>query len=96
VDATTKPRMAYRDVLIGLLTGLDDFDWAGVETDGPDVEKVLHAFLDDLAEANPFDVALAAFELITRLAADVGQWTGQSRAETLRDLAAAVATNPTP
>jgi hypothetical protein len=81
--------MAYRDVLIGILTGLD-------EQNDPDIVQLLHAFLDELKEANPFDVALGCFELVTRLAADLGVWTGKSRTETLRDLAAAVATNPIP
>jgi hypothetical protein len=66
------------------------------EQDEPDVQKVLYNLLDELQEADPFDVALAGFELVTRLAADLGAWTGQSRAQTLRDLAAAVAGNPIP
>jgi hypothetical protein len=81
--------MAYRDVLIGILTGID-------EHNDPDIEQHLYAFLDELKEANPFDVALGCFELVTRLAAELGQWTGESRTETLRTLAASVATNPIP
>jgi hypothetical protein len=76
-------------VLIGILAGLD-------EQDEPDVQEVLYSFLDELQEANPFDVALGAFELLTHLAADLEAWTGQSRTEMLRALAASVATDPIP
>jgi hypothetical protein len=81
--------MAYRDVLIGILTGID-------EQNDPDIEQLLYTFLDELKEANPFDVALGCFELVTRLAAELGQWTGESRTEILRTLAASVAANPIP
>jgi hypothetical protein len=89
MESQTRPRTAYRDVLIGLLAGLD-------ESDEPDVQEVMYGFLDDLTEANPIDVALGAFELVTRLAADLEVFTGKSRTETLRDLAAAVAADPIP
>jgi hypothetical protein len=39
-------------VLIGILAGLD-------EQDEPDVQQVLYDLLDELQEADPFDVALA-------------------------------------
>jgi hypothetical protein len=81
--------MAYRNVLIGILTGLD-------ENNEPDVEEVMCSFLDELRDANPFDVALAAFEIITRLAAELSTTTGQSRAETLRIIAASIANHPAP
>ena len=51
-------------MLIGILAGLD-------ESDEPAVQEVMYGFLDDLTEANPLDVALGAFELVTRLAADL-------------------------
>jgi hypothetical protein len=89
MDSTTKPKMAYRHCLIGILASLD-------ESEEPDIEEALFSMLDDLKDADPFDVALAAFELVTRLATDLGVWTGKSRSETLCDLAAAVATDPIP
>jgi hypothetical protein len=90
VDSTTKPKVvAYRDILIGILTGLD-------EQDEPAVQEALHGFLDDLHEAPAFDVALGAFEVINRLTAELSVWTGKPRAESLRELAAAIAPNPAP
>jgi hypothetical protein len=89
MDSVTRPRTPWRNVLIGILAGLD-------EHEEPDVQEVLYGFLEELQEADPFDVALAAFELVTRLAGELGGRTGKSRAETLRDLAAAVAGNPIP
>jgi hypothetical protein len=89
MDSTTRRRTAYRDVLIGLLTGLD-------ELDEPDVQEVLYGFLDNLKEGNSFDVALGAFEIINRLAAELSAWTGKSRTETLSDLAVSIAQNPIP
>jgi hypothetical protein len=81
--------MAYRNVLIGILTGLD-------EQDEPDMQHALYALLDDLHDAPVFDVALGAFEIINRLTAELSVWTGRSAAETLRELAAAIAPNPAP
>jgi hypothetical protein len=89
MDSATRPKLAYRSILLGLLVGLDN-------DDDPDVQECLYGFLDDLAQANPLDVALGAFELVTRLAADLGTWNGQSRTEILRELAASVATDPIP
>lgn len=87
MDSSTKPRMAYREVLIGILAGLD-------EHDEPDVQEAMFSLMDDLRDANPFDVALGAFELINCLTAELAQATGTSPNETLRTLAAAVATRP--
>jgi len=88
-SAVQRPRTAYRDLLIGILTGID-------EIREPDIEEVLFTSLDDLRDANPMDVALGAFEIITNLAAELGEWTGNSRTETLRAIAAQIAHNPIP
>src|SRR4051794_1210348 len=85
----TKPRTPCRALLIGLLASLD-------ETEHEDVQEAAYAMLDEINSSDQLDLPLGAITLIVRLAAALERWPGLTRPETLRELAAAVAADPTP